>query len=126
VRCLDTSALIEAEHSENLQAELAGETFVVPAMAAAEFLAGIAMVKSEIVRRRAQDFYDDQVKPFVFAFDESQAQTLASLIATQRKKGKILKPYDAAIAAAALELDCPIVSIDGDFDGIEGLEVHRI
>lgn len=126
MKCIDTSFLIEAEHDEAMRDLLIGETFVVPAIAAAEFLLGIRMVKNERIRRRAQDFYEDYIRPFVFPFDESQAQSLATLIVTQRKKGRVLKPYDAAIAAAALELSCPIFALDTDFDDIEGLEVIKL
>ncbi len=126
MRCIDTSFLIESERDEELRRLLNRETFVVPAMAAAEFLVGLRLVKNERVRQRGQSFYDDHIRPFVFSFDEAQAQHLASLIAGQRKRGKTIKPYDAAIAAAALELNCPLLAGDSDFDDVEGLEVIKI
>ena len=126
LKCVDTSFLVDAEHDEALRRILHRETFVVPAIAAAEFLLGVRLVKNEGIRQRAQTFYEDYIRPFVFPFDEAQAQTLATLIATQRRKGRVLKPYDAGIAAAALELRCPIFAVDSDFDGIDGLDVIKL
>ncbi len=84
------------------------------------------LVKSDATRRRAQIFYDESIRPFVVPFTERTAQQLAALIANTRRAGRQLNPYDAAIAAAAVEWDVPLVFVDGDFDGISGLKAERI
>jgi tRNA(fMet)-specific endonuclease VapC len=126
MKFVDTSVLIHAERNQDFREKLLQEEeLFIPAMAAAEYLVGIKIVKSEKLRQRAQDFYD-QLRPYVYDFDESQAHALAGIIATARKNGFTIKAFDAAIAAAAMDYDCPILVADGDFDGIDGLEIEKL
>ena len=127
MKALDTSALIAAEKDPTVRALLEiEEDLIIPAMAAAEFLVGIRLSSKESVRLRAQDFYDEALRPAVLPFDEAQAQTLASLLTENRRTGRTMKMFDAAIAATAIDLACPLIVRDNDFDGIEGLTVEKI
>ncbi|HEY0548709.1 MAG TPA: PIN domain-containing protein [Verrucomicrobiae bacterium] len=125
MKCVDTSVLISLERNEAARARLADEDFFVPALAAAEFLVGVRLTRSETQRQRGQDFYDD-IAAFVLPLSESQARIVANLIVDQRRKGKTLDPYDAAIAAAAIDSGAELVTHDKDFDGIAGLTVEKI
>ena len=49
----------------------------------------------------------------------------ARLRAERRAVGRELQMADAWVAATALYLGCPLVSHDGDFDGIPNLELIR-
>lgn len=117
MKAIDTSVLIAAERDKAVLEKLTKEkALFVPAMAAAEFLVGIRAVKKLSLWLRAQDVYDDHYKPYIFAFTESQAQTLASLIVENTKRGRQMKMFDAAIAATAIDLACPLIVADSDFD----------
>jgi predicted nucleic acid-binding protein len=43
-----------------------------------------------------------------------------------RRAGRTMKVFDAAIAATAIDLACPLIVRDNDFDGIDGLTVEKI
>jgi predicted nucleic acid-binding protein len=129
VICIDTSILVAAaRHRAPLTEYLrdhVDEDIFVPAMAAAEFLVGVYGTRSERIRLNAQTFYTDYVKPMVEGFDEPQAHRLAAIICETKSKGKIIKPYDGAIAAAAIEFGADILTLDSDFDHIDGLTVLK-
>jgi len=125
MKCIDTSVLIDAERDEATRLKLFGEDFFIPALAAAEFLVGVRLIASEKKRQLAQEFYDE-FSTAVLPLNEPQARILANLIADERRRGRTLKPYDAGIAAAALEQECTLLAKDGDFEGIEGLTVERL
>lgn len=57
--------------------------------------------------------------------DETTVQTCAELRAQRKKKGREIKTADAWIAATAIALGCPLVSDNGDFVGIDSLELIR-
>ena len=57
--------------------------------------------------------------------DEELVELCARLRADRRASGRVLEVADAWVAATALNLDCPLVSHDGDFDGIPGLQLIR-
>ena len=125
---IDTSALIEAERGAlQLADRLAKEVgpFYVPALAAAEFLAGAHLAGNETTRERARRFYEAEIKPLVDVFDEADAAALGLLNATLRRKGQTMKLYDAAIAAGALARGDSVLALDKDFDRVTGLNVMR-
>ena len=129
MKAVDTSVLIAAERDEKLREALAAEeALFIPTMAAAEFLVGVRLSQDEGGRLRAPDFYDD-LRPFIHPFTESQAQTLASLIAHNRSKGTTMKMFDAAIASAAIDQSLVLLAHDGDFDHLVKagmLELERL
>jgi predicted nucleic acid-binding protein len=129
VICIDTSILIAAARNRAPMTEFLrdymDEDVFVPAMAAAEFLVGVYGTKSPRLRLNAERFYTDYVRPMVEGFDEPQAHRLAVIICETKSKGKTIKPYDSAIAAAAMELGAEVLTLDGDFDHIDGLTVLK-
>jgi predicted nucleic acid-binding protein len=99
--------------------------FYVPALAAAEFLAGTHLAGNDTTRERARRFYETEIKSLVDVFDEADAAALALLNATLRRKGQTMKLYDAAIAAGALGRGDSLLTLDDDFDRVTGLKVMR-
>jgi predicted nucleic acid-binding protein len=125
---IDTSVLIAAERGFVTLADLLEKEagpFYVPALAAAEYLAGTHLAGSETTRERARRFYEAEIKPLVDVFDEADAAALALLNATLRRKGQTMKLYDAAIAAGALARDDSLLALDNDFDRVTGLKLIR-
>jgi len=125
---IDTSVLIAAERGTVALADLlereAGP-FYVPALAAAEFLAGTHLAGNETTRERARRFYETEIKSMVDVFDEADAAALGLLNATLQRKGQTMKLYDAAIAAGALARGDSLLALDHDFDRVTGLKVMR-
>ena len=125
---IDTSVLIAAERGLVTLADLLEKEvgpFYVPALAAAEYLAGTHLAGNETTRERARRFYEAEIKSLVDVFDEADAAALALLNATLRRKGQTMKLYDAAIAAGALARDDSLLALDNDFDRVTGLKLMR-
>ena len=96
---IDTSVLIHAEKSgewENLRPD-GNAIYYIPAHAAAEFLVGTYLPKSELLRERARRVYEGKFKLLVDLFHEA----------------------DAAIAATVMARGDSLLALDGDFDRLK-------
>jgi predicted nucleic acid-binding protein len=125
---IDTSVLIAAERGAVIFSgllEREAGPFYVPALAAAEFLAGAHLAGNENTRERARRFYESEIKSLVDVFDEADAAALGLLNAQLRRRGRTMKLYDAAIAASVLARGDSLLAIDNDFDRVQGLKVIR-
>ena len=118
---VDTSILIAGEKSGDLAALLKEHDgpFYVPALAAAEFLVGIHPPIREDLRERARRLYQSVIKSMVDPFEESDAAQLAALNAELKRKGQVMKFYDAAIAATALARGDALLTVDEDYDRLK-------
>lgn len=119
---IDTSVLIDAERSgQPLRATLPAEhePYYVPAMAAAEFMAGVHLVKRKTTQEVARRFYEEEIKPLVDSFGEREAARLGQLNAELRQSGGSMKFYDAVIAATALARGDAIYCADSDYDRLK-------
>lgn len=79
---IDTSVLIDAERAGNLEKLLPPDEagpFYVPALAAAEFLAGVHPPAPARFRERARRFYETAIRDLVDTFGEAEAAELALL-----------------------------------------------
>ena len=125
---IDTSVLIAAERGGTLEDYLeAGEgPFYVPPHAAAEFLMGVLLVKNPHTATTARRFYEDQVRPLIDVFGETEAETLASLNVALRKSGQQMGFYDATIAAMALARQDSLMTADNDYDRVPGLDLVKV
>ncbi len=126
---IDTSVLIQAEKTGQFQNLLpdGDATYYVPAHAAAEFLVGAHLPKSEDLRERARTIYETKFKIMVDLFDEADAAKLGWLLADLKKKGQQMGFFDAAIAASSLARGDSVLTMDGDYDRLKGaLDVIRI
>ena len=55
--------------------------------------------------------------------DQETADISANIRVEREKAGRMLNTADAWIAATAIRLSCPLVSDDGDFKGIDRLQL---
>jgi len=118
---IDTSVLIHAEKSgewENLRPD-GNAIYYIPAHAAAEFLVGTYLPKSELLRERARRVYEGKFKLLVDLFDEADAAQLALLMVELRKTGQSMGFFDAAIAATVMARGDSLLALDGDFDRLK-------
>jgi len=116
---IDTSVLIHAERSGSLETVLpANESgpFYVPALAAAEFLVGVHPPIPDKLRYRALLIYRGEFQEMVDEFTEADAAEMASLIAELARKGRTMKFFDCAIAAATIVRGDKLLTMDDDFD----------
>src|SRR5438552_2054106 len=97
MKCIDTSVLIEAGHNEALKEKLRREEVVIPALAAAEFLAGIRLVKSHHYARHAQDHFDD---------DRNKSTTVGHVCPQRAGWSSIFRLF-AAVRTLKRELQLP-------------------
>ena len=116
---IDTSILVEAEKLENFEATLPRDEngpYYIPAMAASEFLIGTHAPVRDDLRYRAAQLYQALFKPLVDSFTEADAAQLAALTAELKRKGQMMKFFDAAIAASVLARGDKLLTADADFD----------
>jgi predicted nucleic acid-binding protein len=124
---LDTSVLIDAQRGAvDLDRWLEGfEAVAIPAAAVAEFLVGIHSVSDDRRRANGLRFYNERIEPyFVAPFDHSAAVRHGELVGSLRKQGISLQPFDAMIAATALDVGAAVGSSNAsDFARVPGLTV---
>jgi predicted nucleic acid-binding protein len=116
---IDTSVLIQAEKRGSIAAVIPEDEdgpFYIPALAAAEFLAGTHPPTREHLRHRASRLYHESFRQLVSSFTEQDAAELAALNAELRSKGQQMQFFDAAIAATVLARGDKLLALDGDFD----------
>lgn len=115
---IDTSILIAGEKVGDLPSLLAGDPgpFYVPVHAAAEFLVGLHPPVREELRERARSLYDSTIRTMVDSFNEPDAVQLAALNAELRRTGRVMKFFDAAIAATVLARGDSLLCADSDYD----------
>ena len=102
---------------------LAGRQVVISFQTQEEALFGAYL--SGWGERRVNDLRDQLDQYQVFWPTPELVDLCARLRAERRVAGRELRIADAWIAATALHLDCPLVSHDGDFDGIPDLQLIR-
>jgi predicted nucleic acid-binding protein len=126
---IDTSVLIDAERTGNLEGLLPPDEtgpFYVPALAAAEFLAGVHPPAPARFRERARRFYETNLRDIVDTFGEAEAAELALLNSELRQLGQTMPIYDTAIAASVRARGDRLLTSDNDFDRVPGLELVKI
>lgn len=124
-RFLDTSVLIRFERSFRKLREL-GEV-QIPVIAVGEFSRGIYETENPRLRNRAERFLSRQITAFpIVDFDLAASRAWASLVKALKDAGATMKFGDSLIAAQALAADAAIVTADGDFDRVPGLQLIRL
>jgi predicted nucleic acid-binding protein len=116
---IDTSVLVDAERLESFEAVLPRDEdgpFYIPAMAAVEFLVGTQPPVRDDLRYRALLLYQGSLQHLVEEFTEPEAMQFAVLIAELKRKGQVMKFFDAAIAATAIARGDSLLTADEDFD----------
>lgn len=124
-RFLDTSVLIRFERSFRKLREL-GEV-QIPVIAVGEFSRGIHETENPQLRNRAERFLSRQITAFpIVEFDLAASRAWASLVKALKDAGATMKFGDSLIAAQALAAGAALVTADGDFDRVPGLQLIRL
>lgn len=121
----DTSLFIAIERSRPL-AGLPPERVAVSVITTAELHLGVLAAADGPTRARRLETLTraDSLDPI--PIDRSVAVAWAALRLALRDAGKRMPLNDSWIAATALSRNIPVVSQDGDYDGVPGLQVVRV
>lgn len=122
----DTSLFIANESGRALDWERVPERVFVSIVTFAELRAGVLAADAPAVRARRLATLESVQRLQPLPIDERVAEAWAILRLALRDAGVRLKSNDAWIAATALSLGVPLLTQDGDFDGVPGLAVVRV
>lgn len=121
----DTSVFIAREQDRPLAAP-PPDDIAVSVVTVGELHLGVLMATD--IERRALRLATlrlaEQLEPI--PVDESVAHAWATLIARLRTAGRRMPINDSWIAATALAHGMPVVTQDGDYDGVPGLRVLKV
>ena len=124
---LDTSAFsiitYEREHADFYRSHLEGRRAVLPFQSREESLFGAFDRNWGQKRLNELRIHLDQYE--MIGVTGELVEISATLRRECKASGHPLSKADAWIAATALQLRCPLISDDGDFQWIEGLELIR-
>lgn len=119
---LDTNALSAFVDGEQGVAEVLRQQAraAVPAIVLGEFRYGIAQSRH---RSAYEDWLESQLPNFeVLAVTEETSVAYAALRLSLKRAGRPIPANDAWIAALALQHRLPVLSRDGHFDAVPGLD----
>ena len=122
---VDTSVFVATERGREL-GSLLPESVVVSAITIGELIAGVLAAGDTTARAarlstlRLAESFD------AIAVDEDVAAAWASLRAELQGQGRRMPVNDSWIAATAMALRIPVVTLDDDYVAIPGLEVIRV
>ena len=122
----DTSLFIATESGRSLDWGRVPEHVFVSIVTFAELRAGVLAADTPALRARRLATLERVQRLQPLPIDEGVAEAWASLRLALREAGVRLRANDAWIAATALSLGLPLVTQDGDFDGVPGLAVVRV
>ncbi|SDJ71635.1 hypothetical protein SAMN04487820_101445 [Actinopolyspora mzabensis] len=127
---LDTGVLITGQQGRLDLAVLAGDDdVVVPTMAVAEYLAGVAL-GGDPARRAAETTFLDELLAVTPTFDYTVpvARAHAELLAHVRRTGQPRGAHDLVIAACAVAADRVLVTTDAKarFEELPGVRARLL
>ena len=103
-----------------LERAAAGDVFAIPAPVLSEFLFGIGLLPRA---RENQATWRDLADSFTYyRIDRHDAEAAAELRLRLRALGRQLALVDALVAVVALRHGLTLLTTDGDFEAIPGLE----
>lgn len=124
---LDTSALIDLALLDEVSLPAAP---LITAITLAELSVGPLVARNEADRAARQRHLQQAEADFSpLPFDAEAARAFGGVAASLRVSGRkpAARAYDALIAATALAHQLPVYTGNpGDFEGIDGLEVHVV
>ena len=122
----DTSLFIANESGRALDWRRVPERLFVSIVTFAELRAGVLAADAPALRARRLATLERVQRLQPVPIDERVAEAWAVLRLELRDAGVRLKANDAWIAATALSLGLPLLTQDGDFNGVPGLTVVRV
>jgi tRNA(fMet)-specific endonuclease VapC len=101
-------------------------TLVIPMVVIGELRAGFAVGARQAENEQLMQHFLGTPNVNIATITNRTTEHFATLYAAQRKKGQVIGVGDLWIAATALELDMPLLTLDSDFTRIESLELVRL
>ncbi len=121
----DTSVFIARESGRQLDVTALPDTLAVSIVTIAELRAGVLVAADLVTRDRRLATLQQALDLDPVPVDDEVARAWARLRVALRDSGRRMKVNDAWIAATAIALDIPVVSQDGDYENLPGLDVIR-
>lgn len=120
----DTSVFIGLENAR-FDEETMPASVSVSVVTIAELRLGVLMASnvSDRARRMATLRLAESLEPL--PIDDAAANAWATLVAQLRDQGRKAPLNDSWIAATAIARDLPVMTQDGDFDGMPGVAIIR-
>ncbi len=122
----DTSLFIAREVGRPVDEAKVPTFMAVSVVTYAELRAGVLDATEASVRHRRLATLESIGRDGLVSIDSTVAESWAALRVGLRDAGSSMKINDSWIAATAMALGVPVVTQDGDFDGVPGLEVIRV
>jgi predicted nucleic acid-binding protein len=119
----DTSVFIAREAGRELDVSKLPEELAVSVVTVGELRAGVLSAGSADVRAQRLATLEQVLELAPVPIDDAVEQAWARLRVALRDTGRRLRVNDSWIAATAMALEVPLVSQDGDYRAMPGLEV---
>ncbi len=123
---LDTSVFIASETGRPLRSEVLPDRLLVSVITIGELRAGVLAANDVDARDRRLATLTEALAFDPLPIDDRVAEAWARLRVTLRDIGKRMPVNDSWIAATAIAWRMPIVTQDGDFESIAGLDIIRV
>lgn len=122
----DTSLFIANEAGRRLDTARVPSRIAVSTITYGELRLGVLAAPDLATRERRLATLIHVAQLDLVPVDQAVAEAWAALRARLKEQGRAMKVNDSWIAATANALGVPVVTQDGDFEGIEGLEVLKV
>ena len=122
----DTSLYIARESGRGVDEAKVPGLLAVSVVTYAELRAGVLAAVDPSLRHTRLATLESIPRESLVRIDTAVAEAWAALRVRLRDAGRSMKVNDSWIAATALALGVPVVTQDGDFDGVPGLAVVRV
>jgi len=123
---LDTSFFVATESGRPLGAMVGVDETDISVVTLAELTLGVLMASESDRPRRLATLTAVESAWDPLPIDSEVGRTFARIVADLRSRGRRVPILDALVAATAIVESVPIVTQDGDYDSISGLDVIRV
>ena len=122
----DTSVFIARESGRRLDVDALPDELAVSIITIGELRAGVLAARTVTIRDRRLATLTAALEMSPVPVDDAVAAEWARLRVLLRDTGQRMPVNDSWIAATAVALDVPVVTQDGDFPELDGLNVTRV
>ena len=123
---LDTSFFVATESGRALGEMEGGSETEVSVVTLAELTVGVLMADDEERPARVATLSAVESSWDPLPIDAEVARQFARIVASLRATGRRVPILDALVAATAIAEQIPVVTQDGDYEAIPGVEVIRV
>ena len=119
----DTSVFIATETGRSIRLDRIPDRLTVSIITIGELRAGVLAARDAESRTRRLSTLTRVLGLDAAPIDDAVAEAWASLRVALRDRGRRMEVNDSWIAATAISLGLPLVTLDDDFGDVPGLEV---